>query len=183
MFDRTFAFLVLSIVFIPCLFISIVIKLNSKGPVIHWSRRIGQNDSYFFMPKFRTMRTSTPQLASHLMTDPSHHITSIGYFLRKYSIDEIPQFWSVLIGDMKVVGPRPALYNQEDLIQLRIEKGINLFKPGITGWAQINGRDFNTIKEKIELETYYIKNKSTFLDFYIILKTFIKIFNFSETSH
>ena len=160
MFDRIFAFLVLSIVLIPCLFVSIFIKMNSKGSVIHWSKRVGQNNKYFLMPKFRTMKTSTPQVASHLINDPFNHITSIGRFLRKYSIDEVPQFWSVLIGDMKVVGPRPALYNQEDLIQLRKEKGIHVFKPGITGWAQINGRDFNTIDEKIELEAYYIQNKS-----------------------
>ena len=183
MFDRTFAFLVLSMVLIPCLFVSILIKTNSKGPVIHWSKRVGQNNKYFLMPKFRTMKINTPQLATHLLDNPNNYVTTIGRYLRKYSIDELPQFWSVLLGNMSVVGPRPALYNQENLIRLRNKNDISSLKPGVTGWAQVNGRDLNTIDQKVEFEIYYLKNKSFFFDIYIISKTLKKIFFISETLH
>tara|TARA_B110000444_G_C18518490_1_gene445517 strand:+ start:35 stop:586 length:552 start_codon:yes stop_codon:yes gene_type:complete len=183
MFDRTFAFLVLSMVLIPCLFVSILIKTNSKGPVIHWSKRVGQNNKYFLMPKFRTMKINTPQLATHLLDNPNNYVTTIGRYLRKYSIDELPQFWSVLLGNMSVVGPRPALYNQENLIRLRNKNDISSLKPGVTGWAQVNGRDLNTIDQKVEFEIYYLKNKSFFFDIYIIIKTLKKIFFISETLH
>jgi O-antigen biosynthesis protein WbqP len=183
MFDRTFAFLVLSMVLIPCLFVSILIKTNSKGPVIHWSKRVGQNNKYFLMPKFRTMKINTPQLATHLLDNPNNYVTTIGRYLRKYSIDELPQFWSVLLGNMSVVGPRPALYNQENLIRLRNKNDISSLKPGVTGWAQVNGRDLNTIDQKVEFEIYYLQNKSFFFDIYIVGKTLKKIFFISETLH
>ena len=183
MFNRIFSFLTLTLILIPCIIVFILIKIDSKGPAIHWSKRIGKNNSIFLMPKFRTMKINTPQLATHLLDNSNNYVTSIGRYLRKYSIDELPQFWSVLSGNMSVVGPRPALYNQEDLIRLRNKNNINSLKPGITGWAQVNGRDLNTIDQKIELEIYYLKNRSFFFDISIIIKTLKKIFFISETLH
>lgn len=150
--------------------IAIILKIDSPGPVIHYSKRFGQDSILFKMPKFRTMHVNTPQLATHLI-DSKSYITKFGKFLRKTSLDEIPQIFSVLLGDMSLVGPRPALFNQDDLIELRTKYGIHRLRPGITGWAQINGRDELSIVEKVEYEIYYNKNRSIMLDVIILIKT------------
>ena len=154
-----------------------IIKIESKGPFIHWSRRSGVNSKIFFMPKIRTMITGSPDVATHLLKDPNKFVTKIGSILRRKSLDELPQIYSVLIGDMSFVGPRPALHNQDDLIRERKKYKIDKIKPGITGWAQINGRDSLTIKEKVQLDNYYYINKSMKLDLLILLKTIFKNFN------
>jgi len=133
--------LLLFVLFIPMLLIALIVKLSSRGPVLYWSDRVGKDNTIFRMPKFRTMRTDTPAVATHLLNDPDIYLTPIGKFLRKSSLDELPQLWSVLKGDMSFVGPRPALFNQDDLIKLRTEKGVHRLIPGVTGWAQVNGRD------------------------------------------
>ena len=182
-FDISLAALILLLALIPMILLSILIKITSPGPIIHWSKRVGQNNREFLMPKFRTMKVNTPQLATHLMKDPETYLSSIGRFLRKFSLDELPQIISVLNGDMTFVGPRPALFNQDDLVQLRNEMGIEKLKPGITGWAQINGRDEIDINRKIELETEYLAKKGFLLDIYIIFITFIKVFRKKGVSH
>jgi O-antigen biosynthesis protein WbqP len=156
---------------IPLTAIAVAVKLDSKGPIIHWSRRIGKDNREFKMPKFRTMKTDTPQVATHLMGDPEKHVTKVGKFLRKTSLDELPQLLSILIGDMTLVGPRPALYNQDDLVQLRTEKGVHRLTPGLTGWAQINGRDELPIPVKVDFDAYYLENRSLSLDLKIIFVT------------
>lgn len=175
MFDITFSFLCLLILGIPMLAISVLIKVTSEGPVIYWSDRIGRDNRIFRMPKFRTMRTDTPALATHLLKDPERYLTSVGKFLRKYSIDELPQVFSILKGDMSLVGPRPALFNQDDLIALRTEKGIHLLTPGLTGWAQVNGRDELPVSVKVDFDRYYLMHQSMVLDLKIIMLTFEKI--------
>lgn len=149
----------------------IAIKLSSKGTTIYWSRRVGRNKTYFLMPKFRTMIAETPEVATDKLSSPNKYLTPIGSFLRKSSLDELPQLLSVLKGDMSIVGPRPALYNQHDLNKKRSELGINVLKPGITGWAQINGRDKISIKKKIDLDYYYLQHQSILFDYQIMLKT------------
>jgi len=144
------------------LIIALMVKLSSKGPVLYWSDRAGINNSIFKMPKFRTMYIDAPEMATHLMEDPSLYLTSIGVFLRKLSLDEFPQLYSILKGDISFVGPRPALYNQDDLIKLRTEKGIHKIIPGITGWAQVNGRDEISIPKKVDFDKYYLRNRSFF---------------------
>ena len=148
-----------------------------------WSKRVGIFNKEFLMPKFRSMKLNTPQLASHLLTTPENHVTRVGRVLRKYSLDEIPQLWSVLRGNMSFVGPRPALFNQEDLISLRSQKGIDILKPGITGWAQINGRDEISIQKKIEFDEYYLKNRNFFIDMKIIYLTIFKVISKEGISH
>ena len=182
-FDFTFA-TILIILCTPIFFvISIVIKVFSKGPILHWSKRIGKKNVIFEMPKFRTMHTDTPQLATHLMKNPQKNITRIGYYLRKTSLDELPQFWSIIVGDMSFVGPRPALFNQYDLKKMRTKKNIHILHPGITGWAQINGRDNINVNEKVKLDLYYLNNQSTILDFKIILFTLVIILKKKEVKH
>ena len=154
--------------------ITILIKTSSPGPIIHWSRRIGKNNQIFYMPKFRTMLINTPEVATHLLKNSNSYITFIGKFLRKYSLDELPQIISVLKNDMSIVGPRPALFNQKDLMKLRTINNIHLVKPGITGWAQINGRDEISIQQKVEFEIFYLKNQSFMFDIQIIIKTMFK---------
>jgi O-antigen biosynthesis protein WbqP len=168
------------------LFTYLLVKLTSKGPAIYWSKRVGQYNFLFSMPKFRSMAVGTPQIATHLMkqqTDPNSYLTSIGGFIRKSSLDELPQLWSVLIGDMSIVGPRPALFNQEDLITLRTDCSVHILKPGITGWAQINGRDEIPIPEKVALDVYYLKNQSFLLDIKIILRTAVKVLMRDNITH
>ena len=183
MFDKIFSLIAILILLVPIILLSILIKIDSRGPIIYWSKRIGKNNRIFLMPKLRTMRLDTPQLATHLITSPNNFITALGRYLRKYSMDEVPQFWSVFVGEMSIVGPRPALFNQDDLIELRNKYGISKLKPGITGWAQINGRDLNSIEDKVELERYYLNKKSFIFDIYIIMLTVRKIFTFSQLSH
>tara|TARA_B100000676_G_C18088621_1_gene857367 strand:- start:2598 stop:3107 length:510 start_codon:yes stop_codon:yes gene_type:complete len=154
------------------LFISLAIKLEDQGQVIYWSERIGKEKRTFKMPKFRTMAMNSPQIATHLLENPDELITKVGSFMRRYSIDELPQLWSILIGDMSFVGPRPALFNQDDLVRARDQGSINSLRPGLTGWAQVNGRDNLSIEEKVEFEKEYKSRASILFDFGIILKTF-----------
>jgi O-antigen biosynthesis protein WbqP len=164
----------------------LLVKLSSKGPVLYWSQRVGQYNQLFSMPKFRSMRLGTPQLATHLMnqqSDPNSFLTPVGSFIRKTSLDELPQLWSVLKGDMSLVGPRPALFNQEDLVALRTEYGVHQLKPGITGWAQINGRDEIPIPQKVALDAYYFNQRSFKLDIKIIALTVIKVLRRDNITH
>ncbi|MBV5330045.1 MAG: sugar transferase [Chlorobium sp.] len=168
---------------IPLLFIALVVKLTSPGPILYWSDRIGKNNVLFKMPKFRTMRTDTPAVATHLLGDPDRWLTPIGKFLRKSSLDELPQLFSILKGNMSIVGPRPALYNQDDLVALRTAKGVHLLTPGLTGWAQINGRDELPIPVKVEFDEYYLHNHSFLLDMRIIFLTFVKVVKREGVTH
>lgn len=168
---------------IPLVLISLLIKLTSSGPVIYWSKRIGKNNEIFLMPKFRTMRVNTPQVATHLLNNGKSYLTPIGSFLRKTSLDELPQLWSVLVGDMSFVGPRPALFNQDDLIELRTKLNVHTLTPGITGWAQINGRDELPIPIKVQFDKEYLERKSLSFDLLIIFKTISKVLKRSEISH
>ncbi len=171
LFDFIGAVLLLIILLLPMLVISILIKLTSKGPVLYWSDRVGRNNAIFRMPKFRSMRTDTQPVATHLLENPDQYITPFGKWIRKSSIDELPQIFSVLKGDMSFVGPRPALFNQDDLVALRTSKGIHTLVPGITGWAQINGRDELPIPIKVDYDLYYMKNRSFIFDIKILLLT------------
>ena len=171
------------VLIIPLLILALVIKLTSRGPVLFWQKRMGIDNKVFNMPKFRTMRLDTPDVATNILQDPEDYITSIGSFLRKLSLDELPQLWSILKGDMSLVGPRPALYNQNDLIKLRTEKGIHKIVPGVTGWAQVNGRDKLTIAEKVEYDEYYMKNRSSLFDMKILIMTFGKVAKREGVSH
>ena len=163
--------------------IAVCIKLTSKGSVLFWSDRIGRGNQTFRMPKFRTMKTETPAVATHMLSNPTSHLTPIGGFMRKTSLDEIPQLWSVLIGNMTLVGPRPALYNQYDLIQSRTTLGIHTLRPGVTGWAQINGRDELSIEDKVALDAEYLKNKGCLFDLVIFFKTFLVVITSKSVSH
>lgn len=160
-----------------------VLLYGTKGKIIYFSKRVGINSKIFIMPKFRTMRVDTPQLATHLLREPDQYLTFIGKFLRKSSLDELPQLISILYGDMSLVGPRPALFNQYDLINKRKSLGIDKIKPGITGWAQINGRDDISIDEKVKLDQYYLNKKNTMFDIKILFLTILKIFKFKNISH
>ena len=164
----------------------LLVKLTSQGPALYWSQRVGRHNRIFLMPKFRSMRLGTPQIATHLMNqqvNPYSFLTPVGSLIRKTSLDELPQLWSVLKGDMSIVGPRPALFNQEDLINLRTEQGVHILKPGITGWAQINGRDEIPISQKVALDSYYLKYRSMRLDIKIILLTIIKVLRRDNITH
>lgn len=170
------------IFFVPFLIICVLVKVTSPGPAIHWSKRIGKDNKIFLMPKFRTMRINTPQVATHLLKG-EQFLTPIGSFLRKSSLDELPQLWSVFIGDMNLVGPRPALFNQDDLKELRTSLGVHTIAPGVTGWAQINGRDELPIPEKVKFDKYYLENRSVIFDFKIILLTIYKVIKRSNIQH
>jgi len=164
----------------------LLVKLTSAGPALYWSERVGQNNQLFSMPKFRSMQIGAPQIATHIMNqqnNPDQYLTPVGSFIRKTSLDELPQLWSVLKGDMAIVGPRPALFNQDDLITLRTEYGVDKLKPGITGWAQVNGRDEVSIPEKVALDTYYLKNQCLKLDCQIIFLTVMKVIKRDNVSH
>jgi len=163
--------------------ISLAVRLTSKGPALYWSDRVGKNNRIFRMPKFRSMRTDTPAVATHLLEDASNWLTPIGSFLRKSSLDELPQLWSILVGDMSFVGPRPALFNQHDLIALRTELGVHTLTPGLTGWAQVNGRDELPIPEKVKLDAEYAARRSFLFDVYILWLTFLKVIRRDGVSH
>lgn len=165
------------------LLVAILVRLTSQGPALHWSKRIGKNNMIFLMPKFRSMRIDTPQVATHLLENPEAHLTPIGDFIRKSSLDELPQIFSVFSGDMSFVGPRPALFNQDDLVALRTEVGVHAIQPGITGWAQINGRDEIPIPAKVQLDEYYLKNMSVLFDIKIIFMTAFKVLRAKNVSH
>lgn len=183
MFDIFLCILVALIFLIPVLLVAIAVRLTSKGPVLYWSDRIGRNNKIFKMPKFRSMKVHTPAVASHLLTDPQAYLTPIGSFLRKNSLDELPQIWSILTGHMSFVGPRPALFNQQDLIDLRTEQGVHILVPGLTGWAQVNGRDELPISEKVKLDTTYLHQQSLWFDVCILWMTFLKVMKRSGVSH
>ncbi|MFP5448571.1 MAG: lipid carrier--UDP-N-acetylgalactosaminyltransferase [Caulobacterales bacterium 32-67-6] len=170
-FDVAGALVGLALLWPVLLIIAVAVRLDSPGPAIHWSRRIGRNNGIFLMPKFRSMRIDTPDVATHLLDDPQRWITPLGRFLRRTSLDEFPQLWSVLTGQMSLVGPRPALFNQDDLIALRTEAGVHRLRPGVTGWAQINGRDDLPIPEKVRLDAEYAARQSLIFDIRIILVT------------
>jgi len=174
-FDLILSFFALLLLFLPMLLIAFVCKLTSRGSVLYWSDRVGKDNVLFKMPKFRTMRVDTPSLATHLLGDPDEYITRFGRILRKTSLDELPQILSIIRGDMSFVGPRPALFNQEDLIEQRTRKGVHRLTPGLTGWAQINGRHELPIPLKVEFDYYYVVNQSFFLDLKIIIQTILKV--------
>ena len=174
-FDLSVSLAMIFILLLFILTIAILIKITSNGPIFFWSNRIGKNNTLFKMPKFRTMHLSTPAVATHLLKNPSQYLTPIGSFLRRTSLDEIPQLWSILYGDMSFVGPRPALFNQYDLIKLRTSKSIHHLVPGLTGWAQVNGRDELSVVEKVNFDAEYLKKKSFIFDLKILYLTFIKI--------
>lgn len=160
---------------IPMLWVAVAIKLTSKGPVLYWSDRVGRNNMIFRMPKFRSMRIDTPELATHLLQHPQDWLTPVGGFLRRSSLDELPQLWSIVCGDMSIVGPRPALFNQGGLIALRTQQGIHSLKPGLTGWAQINGRDEIALADKVALDRYYLQHQSWVFDLKIMVLTVLKV--------
>jgi O-antigen biosynthesis protein WbqP len=168
---------------VPIVLVAICVLITSKGKALYWSDRVGRDNIIFSMPKFRTMRTNTPAIATHLLNDPDQWLTPIGSFLRKNSLDELPQLWSIIKGEMSFVGPRPALFNQDDLITLRTELGVHSLKPGLTGWAQINGRDELPIPDKVKLDLEYMQRQSFGFDCYILWMTFLKVVKRDGVSH
>jgi len=182
-FDIIMSFFIFCLFCIPMLMVALLVKLTSTGPILYWSDRVGRNNAIFKMPKFRTMRMDTPAVATHLLNDPDRYLTPIGKFLRKSSLDELPQLYSIIAGDMSFVGPRPALYNQDDLIALRTEKGVHVLTPGLTGWAQINGRDELPIPVKVEFDQYYLVHRSFALDIKILASTLFKVLRSEGVTH
>ena len=183
LFDLSFSIILFIALIIPMILIAILTKLTSRGPIIFWSDRVGINNKVFQMPKFRTMIIETPSVASHLLKNPSSYLSPIGGFLRSSSLDELPQLISVLRGDMSIVGPRPALFNQDNLIALRSEKGVDKLLPGITGWAQVNGRDKLTISDKVKLDEEYLHHQSFRFDMIILRMTFLKVIKRIGVNH
>jgi O-antigen biosynthesis protein WbqP len=181
--DLTLSLFLAAALLVPGLLVCLSIWLTSSGPILHWSDRVGCCNRIFKMPKFRTMRVDTPSVATHLLQNPDEWITLVGSFLRKYSLDELPQLWSILKGDMSFVGPRPALFNQDDLIQLRTESGVYKLIPGLTGWAQVNGRDELSIDQKAALDAEYLYSQSFIMDLRILYITLSKIFSKDGVSH
>lgn len=175
LFDLLLALCAILVLLLPFIIVALLVKATSSGPALYWSDRVGRHNRLFRMPKFRTMRVDTPAVATHLLTDPARFLTPPGSFLRKSSLDELPQLWSILCGDMSFVGPRPALFNQQDLIELRTRYGVDKLLPGLTGWAQINGRDELPIPEKVKLDVEYMQRQSFVTDLHIILRTFLKV--------
>lgn len=171
------------VLLLPVCLVALAVKLTSPGPVLYWSDRVGRHNRIFRMPKFRSMRVGTPAVATHLLADPASFLTPIGSFLRRSSLDELPQLWSILSGDMSFVGPRPALYNQHDLIALRSERGVDQLTPGLTGWAQVNGRDELPIAEKVEFDVAYLQRQSFCLDMHILWLTLLKVVRREGVAH
>ena len=182
-FDLTIAVALLALLSVPLIAIALLVKITSPGPAIYWSERIGKNNIIFRMPKFRTMRLETPAVATHLLKDPKAYLTPIGSFLRMTSLDELPQLWSIIVGKMSFVGPRPALFNQDNLVTLRTEKGVHVLTPGLTGWAQINGRDELPIPSKVALDAEYLERRSFWFDIRIIWLTFRKVLGREGVTH
>jgi len=182
-FDLILALIILMLFLAPLFLIAFSVRLSSNGPILYWSNRVGRNNHIFSMPKFRTMRIGTPAVATHLLKNPEAYETSIGPFLRKTSLDEMPQLWSILKGDMSFVGPRPALFNQADLIAQRTNAGVNNLLPGLTGWAQINGRDELSVQNKVALDIEYLKRQSLSFDIKILWYTFIRVIQRDGISH
>ncbi len=182
-FDLLLATTVGIVLLFPVLFLTVLVRLTSKGPALYWSDRVGRHNVIFKMPKFRSMQIGTPAVATHLLSDPDRYLTPIGSFLRKSSLDELPQLFSILKGDMSFVGPRPALYNQHDLIELRTRYGVHTLLPGLTGWAQINGRDELPIPQKVAMDVEYLQKRSFYLDLKIILLTGLKVLRRDNVTH
>ncbi len=183
LFDIVIVLFLLGLLCLPFLIIAVLIKIGSRGPILYWSDRVGVNNTIIKMPKFRTMVVDTPPIPTHLLENADSWVTGIGSVLRKYSLDELPQLWSILRGDMSFVGPRPALFNQDDLIALRTKKGIHKLIPGITGWAQINGRDELPIPQKVEYDEFYMNQQSFFLDLKILSLTLLKVLKAQGVKH
>jgi len=183
LFDLVLALIAAVILIVPITVVAIMVRWTSPGPAIYWSNRVGRHNRIFQMPKFRSMRVDTPAVATHLLNDPDAWLTPIGAFLRKSSLDELPQLWSILKGDMSFVGPRPALFNQDDLIALRTEKGVDKLSPGLTGWAQINGRDELPIPEKVAFDVEYLNRRSLVFDLRILFLTIAKVVRRDGISH
>ena len=183
LFDLVLAVVAGFILILPCMLVAIMVRMTSIGPVLYWSDRVGRHNHIFKMPKFRSMRVGTPVLATHLLADPDSHLTPIGSFLRKSSLDELPQLWCILKGDMSFVGPRPALHNQYDLIEMRTQNGAHALVPGLTGWAQINGRDELPIPKKVALDIEYLQRKSIGFDIRILFLTAIKVIMRRDVTH
>lgn len=181
--DIVLSALALVVLAMPIALVALAVKLTSRGPALYWSERIGPANRSFRMPKFRSMRVDTPVVATHLLESPERWLTPIGGFLRKSSLDELPQLWSILVGDMSIVGPRPALFNQHDLIEQRTQRGVHTLRPGLTGWAQINGRDELPIPEKVAHDAWYLEHQSLALDLRIILLTAIKVLRKEGVTH
>jgi O-antigen biosynthesis protein WbqP len=182
-FDILLASIATIVFLIPLIIVACLVRITSKGPILYWSQRVGKNNILFLMPKFRTMGIDTPVVATHLLKNPQTLFTPIGAFLRKSSLDELPQLWNILQGDMSFVGPRPALFNQDDLISQRTKKGVHVLTPGLTGWAQINGRDELPIPQKVALDTEYLYRHSFWFDLKIILLTFLKVLKKEGITH
>ena len=183
LFDLFLGLCVAFVLVLPIIFVAILVRLTSQGPALYWSNRVGKGNVIFRMPKFRSMRVETPAVATHLLQEPKVYLTPIGSFLRKSSLDELPQLWSILVGDMSFVGPRPALFNQDDLIALRTEKGVDQLVPGLTGWAQVNGRDELPIPAKVALDVEYLERRSLAFDIRILWLTFVKVIKRDGVSH
>lgn len=183
LFDLGLALVAAVILLVPVALVGLAVRLTSKGPALYWSDRVGRHNRIFSMPKFRSMRIGTPAVATHLLTNPAAFLTPIGSFLRKSSLDELPQLWSILKGDMSFVGPRPALFNQHDLIELRTRHGVHELVPGLTGWAQVNGRDELPIPQKVALDVAYLHKRSLRMDLRILWLTFLKVLRRDGVSH
>ncbi len=183
LFDLVLAIFLATLFALPLFLVAVAVRLTSSGPALYWSDRVGRDNQIFKMPKFRSMIANTPAVATHLLDNPQSFLTPIGSFLRRSSLDELPQIWSILVGDMSFVGPRPALYNQDDLIALRTEWQVHSLAPGLTGWAQVNGRDELPIPVKVDLDVEYMQKQSFFFDIYILYLTFIKVLRRDGVTH
>ena len=183
LFDLMLGLIAVVVLLAPLLLVALLVRLTSPGPILYWSYRVGRKNKIFKMPKFRSMKVGTPAVATHLLTDAHSHLTPVGAFLRKSSLDELPQLWSILVGDMSFVGPRPALFNQQDLIDLRTQQGIHTLVPGLTGWAQVNGRDELPVPQKVALDSEYLQARSLWFDIKILLITFLKVVRRDGVSH
>lgn len=181
--DLLLALVATLLLIVPVAVVAIMVKLTSAGPALYWSDRVGRHNKIFKMPKFRSMQIGTPAVATHLLKDPNAYLTPVGSFLRKSSLDELPQLWSILVGDMSFVGPRPALFNQDDLVAQRTELGVHELVPGLTGWAQVNGRDELPIPEKVKLDAEYLQRQSLLFDMRILWLTFVKVLRRDGVSH
>lgn len=182
-FDIAVSVIAAFVLAVPMIVVALAVRLTSKGPALYWSKRVGRDNHLFSMPKFRTMRIDTPVVATHLLTDPAKHLTPIGSFLRKSSLDELPQLWCILKGDMSLVGPRPALFNQDDLVAARAAVNVHKLPPGLTGWAQVNGRDELAIPDKVALDAEYLKRRSFLFDLRILVMTAMKVVGGSGVQH
>jgi len=183
LFDLALGLTAAAVLLGPLVVVAVLVRLTSPGSALYWSDRVGRNNKIFKMPKFRSMRVGTPAVATHLLANPKAHLTPIGSFLRKSSLDELPQLWSILVGDMSFVGPRPALFNQQDLIELRTQCGVHTLTPGLTGWAQVNGRDELPIPQKVELDAEYLARRCFWFDLKILWLTFLRVIQRDGVSH